>query len=63
MSKSNYLFLMLFILMLGVLAMMSNLVIERERGQSFSESLVESIALGAGFYLLVSAEIVFFANS
>jgi len=60
MSKSNYLFLMLFILLLGVLAMMSSLVLERERGQSLSEALVESAALGTSFFLLVSAEILFF---
>jgi len=63
MSKSNYVFLMLFILLLSVLAMMSSLVIEREQGHSFRESLVESIALGASFYLLVSAEIIFFTYS
>ncbi len=60
MSKSNYLFLMLFILMLSVLAMMSSLVIERDQGQSLNEALLESVALGASFYLLVSAEIFFF---
>jgi len=40
--------------------MMSSWVIEREQGHSFKESLVESIALGTSFYLLVSAEIIFF---